>query len=146
MFYQSGYHLSQAYQYHKSKQGNYPGKIFISNVKYLKWLRIYSTAVNIEISGKFPLVSLCQVSHWSGGKSYFDTRMNSKLLCLHSNAQNLMYFVVICHYLCYINLKGLFPIQKSLRGRERQRLSTINVLLRIQNFTMVTIKSAENSL
>ncbi len=36
-----------------------------------------------------------------------------------------------------MNLKWLFPRQRSSRGRERERLSTINALWRIQNFTMI---------
>ncbi len=69
-------------------KGNNTGKIFISNIKYLKMVTIYSSTVNIKISVKFPLIWLCQVFHWSGGKSYFDMRMISKLLWLHSNAHN----------------------------------------------------------
>ncbi len=73
--------------------------VFISKVKYLKLLGIYSSAVNTEISVKFLFVWLWQVFHQSWGKSYFFTRVIGKLLCLHSNVQNYMYIAFICHYL-----------------------------------------------
>ncbi len=72
---------------------NNTGKIIISNMKYLKLLRIYLSAINIEISVKFPSVWLCQVFHRSRGKSYCNTRTIGKLLCLRSNALNFIYFV-----------------------------------------------------
>ncbi len=71
--------------------------------------------------------------------------MIGKLLCLCSNAQNFMYFMFICHYLCHMNFKWLFPSQKSLGGRERQT-NALNVLGRIQHFTMLTMKTNENSM
>ncbi len=83
--------------------------------------------------------------HRSEGKSYFDTRMISKLLCLHSNAQNFVYFVFICHYLCLMNLKWFFPSQKSSCGKEAGAKHH-NILWRIQNFTMLAMKSVEDSM
>ncbi len=120
--------------------------IFISNIKYLKLLRIYLSAINIKISVIFPLVWLWEVFQGSGGKSYFNTRMISKLLCFHFNAQNFTYLMFIWHYLCYMDLKWLFLSQNSSWGRWRPRVSTINVLWRIQNFTMLTMKSVKNSM
>ncbi len=43
-----------------------------------------------------------------------------------------------------MNLKLLFPREKSSRGKERERLNAINVLYKIQNFTMPIMKSAKN--
>ncbi len=45
-----------------------------------------------------------------------------------------------------MTLKWIYPSQKSLRGRERPRLSAVKVLWMIRNFTMLAIKSAKNSM
>ncbi len=92
-------------------EANDTDKIFLSNIKYLKLLRICSPAINIKILVKFPLVRLCQVFHGSGLKSYFNTRTIGKLLCLHSNAQNFMYFMFICICVRWI-WNGSFLVRK----------------------------------
>ncbi len=56
LFYQSGLSsLTSILISHRNNAKN-TDKIFISNVKYLKLLKYYSSAINIEISIKVPLV------------------------------------------------------------------------------------------
>ncbi len=83
----------------KNKASN-TNKILISNMKYLKLLRIYSSAVNIKISAEFLLVLLFQVFHGSGGKSYFDTRTRVNCSVFILLLQILCILVHVSFYLC----------------------------------------------
>ncbi len=80
MFYVLSIWVTTSHQHTDIVTWNKTNNTGISNIKYLKSLRIYSSAINIEISVKFPLVRWCRVFHGSGEKSYFNTKTIGKLL------------------------------------------------------------------